>query len=157
MITLHDILSTYQGSDGDQTRAVFTELEQRGPAGIIALNLFRASKNSERAKLYRGGQRGKGSFKRKAYERKQWAMDNLARELGIHAEALDIRWGWRVDENQPFHRYVLYVDLPTGQASFHSAVRGKGPDYPDKWDGVRAATPQRICAYCAKLLEGAPA
>jgi hypothetical protein len=151
---LAEILATYSGSDGDRTKALYAELETHGPAGIVALNLFRACKNSERAKVYRGGQRGRGSYKSMAYDRKQWAIDNLAAVLDQHAAALGIVWGWGVDPQQSFHRDVLYVDLPGGQVSFHTAPRGKGPDYPGQWDGVRGMGPQRICAFCAQVLEG---
>lgn len=153
MPDLASITATYEGSDGDRTKALYVELEARGPIGIVAMNLFRACKNSARAKVYRGGIRGKGSYKSMAYDRKQWAIDNLARVLGEHAAGLGMTWGWGVDEAQSYHRDVLYVDLPTGQVSFHTTPRGQGPDYVGKWDGVRGASPQRICTFCAQVLE----
>lgn len=145
----------YMGSDGDATKALYDELEKLGPMGIVAINLFRAQKNSERAKKYRGGIRGQGSFKDMAYARKQWAMENLARTLTQHAQGCGITWGWGVDEKQEFHRQVLYVDLPPGQVSFHTERRGLGPDYPGKWDGVRDASPTRVCNFVASVLEPA--
>lgn len=157
MRDLASILSIYEGSNGDATKALYAELEQRGPLGIVALNLFRANKNSARAKVYRGGIRGKGSFKSMAYERKQWAIDNLVSVLTQHAEALGITWGWGVDEKQEYHRHVLYVEAPTGQISFHVRDRGDGPDYAAGWDGVRGASPQRACSLAARVLEGAMA
>lgn len=151
---LHEVLRVYTGSDGDATRALYARLEQLGPAGEIALNLFRAQKNSERAKVYRGGARGQGSYRGMAYDRKQWAMNNLVGILGAHAEACGIRWGWADDPEQEYHRAILYVDLPTGQqVSFHAAARGAGPDYPGKWDEASGTAPTRICGWCAKLLE----
>ena len=45
--------------------------------------------------------------------------------------------------------WVLYLDLPTGQVSFHAPARGPGPDYPGEWDGQLGATPQRIDAAIA--------
>ena len=56
-LQLHRVMQTYQGSDGEATRALYAELQQRGPVGVIAVNLFRAQKNSARAKVYRGGVR----------------------------------------------------------------------------------------------------
>lgn len=40
---------------------------------------------------------------------------------------------------------VLYFDLPTGQASFHSARHG-APDYAAEWDGQKGASAPRIAA-----------
>jgi len=154
MSAIGEVLAAYEGSDGDATRALFARLEAIGPAGVVALNLFRASKNSARAKVYRGGMRGRGSFKGMAYDRKAWAVDNLAKVLGTHGEGLGLRWGWGVDDKQPVHRDVLYVDLPTGQVSFHTAPRGAGPDYPGGWDGVPGMSAQRVCSWCARVLEG---
>lgn len=151
---LADVLATYTGSNGDATKALYAELEQRGPVGHVATNLFRACKASERAKVYRGGQRGRGSFKGMAYDRKQWAMDNLAGALVDHAAALGLTWGWGIDAKQEFHRDVLYIDLPNGQVSFHTAGRGRGPDYPGAWDGMPGQSATRICGWVAQLLDG---
>ena len=61
----------YQGSDGELTRRYYTELENRvGILGLVAVNLFRAQNCSSRAKVYRGGVRGRGSYKSMAYEKK---------------------------------------------------------------------------------------
>lgn len=148
------VLRTYEGSDGDATKALYAQLERdHGAAGIVAVNLFRAQKASARAKVYRGGVPGRGSYRSMAYDRKQWAMDNLCWVLGEHAAALGIVWGWGVDAKQEFHRDVLYVDLPTGQVSFHTAVRGGGPAYERPWDGVRDASAQRICSWVGRLLD----
>ena len=130
-----DINEIYYGSNRDNTRQLYSLLESKGPLGIIALNLFRASKNNARAKVYRGGIPGKGSYKRMAYDRKQWSLGLLCDALSEYAEGAGIIWGWKVDTSQQVHSWVLYVDLPTGQVSFHSAQRGKGPDYPGDWDG----------------------
>ncbi|MDQ2084777.1 hypothetical protein RA307_31750 [Xanthobacteraceae bacterium Astr-EGSB] len=144
---LPEVVAVYTGSDGDATKALYGRLEQRGPIGAIAVNLFRACKASERAKVYRGrGYRGA------AYDRKGWALDNLCTALAQYNGVLGSPWGWGVDHAQPVHCFVLYVDLPTGQVSFHSAARGEGPDYPGQWDGVRGASADRICRWCARLL-----
>lgn len=153
MDDIANILAVYEGSDGDKTKALYQWLETFGPIGIVALNLFRACKNSSRAKKYRGGIRGQGSYKSMAYDRKQWAIDNLTRVLAEHAGALGIGWGWGVDASTPGYHAVLYVDLPTGQVSFHSPHRTSGPDYAGEWDGIRGASPQRICTFCARIQE----
>ncbi len=140
------VTGVYAGTDGDATKALFAKLERLGPIGVIAVNLFRAQKNSERAKVYRGRFRGS------AYDRKQWAMNNLASILAEHADAYGLRWGWGTDPAQSRHRVVLYVDLPTGQASFHTDIRGDGPDYGAEWDGARGKSPARICRWIVGLL-----
>lgn len=143
---LADVFRIYQGSDGEATKALYARLEKLGPKGIVAVNLFRACKASERAKVYRRG------YKSVAYEKKQWSMDNLCKALREHAVFLGMPWGWGLDPKQEFHRHVLYIELPTGQVSFHTAVQGDGPIYGKEWDGVRNAAPQRICTWVAQVL-----
>lgn len=149
---LAEVLATYNGSDGDRTKALYERLAERGPIGQIAVNLFRAQKASARAKVYRGGDNG-GRYRDQAYQRKQWAMNNLAAHLIEHAVAAGISWGWQEDAGQEYHKWVLYIDLPTGQASFHTQSRGKGPDYAERWDGIRGETVARICRFVACYLD----
>lgn len=154
--SLIEILRTYQGADGGATKALYQRLEALGHVGDLAVNLFQAQKASERAKLYRGGDRG-GSFRSQAYSRKQWAMDNLCAVLSDHAAAAGIAWGWGQDEMQERHKDVLYIELPTGQVSFHTEGRGEGPTYAGQWDGVRDASPDRILRWIAQVLDAAEA
>jgi len=149
--TLIDIVRIYEGSDGDATKALYARLEQLGAVGVVALNLFRANKCSARAKVYRGGN-SKGRYRDMAYDRKQYSIDNLCKVLTEHAGSLGIVWGWGHDPAQEFHDAVLYVEIPTGQVSFHTKPRGEGPDYPNQWDGVRGASPGRVCRWIARLL-----
>ena len=144
------VAEIYAGSNGDATKALYDRLTLRGPAGVVAVNLFRASKCSVRAKLYRPGR----GHRTAAYDRKQWSIDNLVAALQGQASALGLVWGWAVDPDQAYHRHVLYIDLPTGQVSFHSEKRGDGPDYPAKWDGMRGASPGRIIRWVADVLGG---
>lgn len=141
------VLATYNGSAGDATKALYAELERLGALGQVAVNLFRAQKNSARAKVYR-----KRGYTAAAYERKQWAMNNLAEILEAKADICGIGWGWGEDATQPVHNKVLYVDLPTGQVSFHTDTRGDGPPYIGEWDGVRDASVDRLCRWIARLL-----
>lgn len=142
-----DILSIYEGSDGGKTTGLYAALEQLGPAGHVAVNVFRANKSSQRAKAYRG------KYKGMAYDRKQWSIENLVKALQEHAASIDMWWGWREDPEQAMHRWVFFVELPTGQVSFHTAVKLDGPDFPEAWDGVRGVSPMRICRWCADLIE----
>lgn len=151
-MTLSEIMKVFDGSDGAATTAMYDRLKAMGPAGDIAVNLLRAQKTSSRAKVYRGrGYRGA------AYDTKQWAMSNLAALLLQHGPALGIGWGWGEDDKQPVHKAVLYVDLPTGQVSFHTASRGDGPDYAGKWDGSTMQAGSRICCWAARLFLAVPA
>lgn len=156
MTSFADVLSIYEASNADATRALYADLERLGAMGTIAVNLFRAQKASQRAKVYRGGN-GHGSYRSQAYGKKQWSMDQLAAALTAHGRDFDLRWGWQEDAAQPFHIWVLYVDLPEGQVSFHTADRGQGPDYPHPWDRAHGMGPARICRFVARLLDGVPA
>jgi hypothetical protein len=147
------VRNVYYGSDGAATRALYAHLETLGPIGQVALNLFRASKSSERAKVYRGGAPGRGSYRGMAYGRKEWSLTNLLDVLERNSDALGICYGWGPDDATPGFPWVLYVDLPTGrQVSFHAAARGRGPDYPGQWDGVRDASAERIILWCEQVL-----
>jgi hypothetical protein len=152
MSAVVDMMLIYEGSDSAATKALYDRLAALGPAGAIATNVFRAMKASERAKKYRGGN-GHGSYRGQAYEKKQWSMGLLADALTAHANSIGLTWGWAEDDEQTFHRWVLYVDLPTGQVSFHTSPRGDGPVYPGQWDRVTGAGPYRICRWIAALLE----
>jgi len=149
MDTIVEVLRIYDGSDGTATSALYKRLEQLGPLGTVAVNLFRAQKCSERAKVYRG--RG---YRDEAYRRKQWSMDNLCEALHQHAVALNIQWGWKIDPDQSYHSWVLYVELPSGQVSYHTDKRGKGPDFAGEWDQHRGVSPQRIIKFVANVIEG---
>lgn len=146
---LGTVLSIFQGSDAQATIALYEDLKTLGAAGLIAMELFRAQKASARAKVYRGG-----GFRGKAYDKKEWAMNNLARALAAHGE---LYWGWKQDPAQEFHNWVLYVDLPNGQVSFHAAARGDGPDYAGDWDGIKNMSPTRICRFVADVFSRVPA
>ncbi len=146
-----DIAIVYNGSNGDATKALYAKLEKVGPLGVVAMNLFRALKASSRAKVYRG--RG---YRDAAYDKKAWSMDNLCRVL-VAQEDLGIEFGWGRDEKAVGFENVLYVDIPTGQMSFHTDRRGDGPDYPGAWDGAEKTGPERICRWCELLLLSADA
>lgn len=144
---LRNVAAVYDGSDGDATKQLYARLEALGIAGFVAMNLFRACKASQRAKLYRRRQKGS------AYGKKQWSMDNLCTALTNRGSAAGIdRWGWGRDDKAVGYEHVLYVELPTGQVSFHTDRRGVGPDYPGVWDGCKASG-GRIVQWCARLLD----
>lgn len=135
----------YDGSDGDLTKSYYAELLKHGARGAVALNLFRAHKASMRAKIYRGRYRGM------AYEKKEYSLGLLIDALKQHGPDLNVTFGWKPDPNTPIGSsdasWILYIDLPTGQVSFHSPSRGFGPDYPGEWDG-KPLSDVRILAYC---------
>ena len=148
-----ELVRAYQGSDGDATAALYVRLQKLGPSGQLAINLFRAHKSSARAPVSRGRAPGGGSYRGRAYERTQWALDNLTSILIEHGAACGIRWGWGIDVGE-FNPHVLYVELPSGQVSFHNPWRGNGPDYAGVWDGMRGQGADRICRWAARLLCG---
>lgn len=142
-----DVLRIYVGSDGVATKVLYEHLRELGPIGEVAINLFRAQKASERAKVYRGG-----GYREAAYDKKDWSVDNLCNHLTDHASALALIWGWSRDEATIGFEHVLYIDLPTGQVSFHAPRRHSGPDYPGEWDGKRGQSPARIVKWVAQVL-----
>lgn len=143
------IIRIFEGSDGEATAALYRHLETSGPAGVVAVNLFRAQKNPSRAKVYRGG-----GYRGMAYDRKQWAMENLCNALAENPIPDIARWGWGEDPDQPVHNAVLYIDLPTGQVSFHTGTRGDGPTYAGDWDGMRGHSADRILRWVARIAGG---
>ncbi len=146
------VYETFFGSDGQATVELYNRLRLLGNAGIVAMNLCRACKNSSRAKQYRGGIRGQGSYKHLAYGRKQYAMSELCIILEHLDPSAGLVWGWKADPEQEIYRWVLYVDIPTGQVSFHTVTRGTGPDYPSEWDGQHKSA-ERIIAWVEMLLQ----
>jgi len=143
--------SAYYGSDAEQTRALYRDLATYGPLGVLAVHLLQALKASVRAKRYRGAAgRGQPRYRRLAYDKKIWAIGEVVRAL---AHCPQIRYGWAMDTQQPFYRHVLYVDLPTGQVSFHMGQRGAGPTYVGLWDGTPMNEP-RIVSFGQHVLDG---
>jgi hypothetical protein len=51
------------------------------------------------------------------------------------------------------HHHILYVDLPTGQVSFHTGTRGEGPDYAGEWDGAKGTAAERVCRFVAGVFK----
>ncbi len=155
-IDIGDIYRIYKGSDGAITKMFYDELQTLGPKGVVAVNLFRALKASERAKQYRGGD-GNRSFRSMAYEKKSWSISVLSGILEVHATSMRLIWGWGIDDflrkrDDP-HHHVLYVELPNGQVSFHNGQRHGGPMFMGKWDGARGQGPGRICNWIASILK----
>lgn len=139
-------IEIYEGSNGEATKALYDKLQTIGPLGIVAANLFRAQKASSRAKEY------SRRFKGTAYDKKNWSMGNLVDALLVHGGNLGIGFGWKLDPKASFHEWVLYVELPNGQVSFHSAARGQGPDYAGDWDGSGLSA-QRIVTWVQTVLD----
>ena len=145
-------LEVFHQKNGDVTKAYYAHLDSLGLRGQIGTSLFRAQKRSSAAKSYRGGR-----FRRAAYDVKNWSITEIVRLLYGNEARHGLTWGWKRDPNTPGYAWVLYVDLPTGQVSFHSAERLSGPDYAGDWDGVRDASVTRILEYCDSLVTEAVA
>jgi hypothetical protein len=148
-------LDVFLGSDAEVTKAYYAALAKRGPAGDVAVNLMRAQKCSTRAKKYRGGIRGVGSYRSMAYETKSWAMENLCKVLAEHGKRLRIRFGWKLDPDVLFGErpsWVLYIDLPQGQVSFHCPSRLSPHDYAGEWDREHRSE-ERVIAFCDSVFQ----
>jgi len=143
-------LEVFTQNDGDVTKAYYAELAKLGPAGELAVALFRAQKRSSRAKEYR-----RGKWRRAAYDVKNWSLGEVDRLLTAHAAELGIAWGWKFDPDTPGFEWVLYVDLPTGQCSFHSSNRLSNKDYSGEWDR-RHHSAERIIRFCDAVSRNNP-
>ncbi len=137
--------TVYEESSGALTRRLSSSCTGAAPAGHVAALLFSAQKASRRAKRY-----GPTAFRALAYERKGAALRALCATLARHGTALQLTFGWGRDDGA-LHPWVLYVDLPLGQVSFHSSERYDGPDYQGQWDGRRMSE-ARIIAYCDQVM-----
>ena len=145
----------FDGSDAKATKAFYTELARRGPAGLVAANLMRAQKASTRAKRYHGGIRGVGSYSSLAYISKSNAMLNLCKILEEHGRRLRIRFGWKLDPDVLFGTrpsWMLYIELPQGQVSFHCPERLSAHDYAGNWDRQRKSE-ERVIEFCQRVFE----
>jgi len=134
--------AVFDRSDGTLTRMYLARLERLGEEGKIAARLFRVQKSSSSAKVYSPEHRDH------AYNRKSEVMDTLTSSLMKYKQ---FPWGWKRDPNQTYAPWVLYVDLPQGQVSFHSRELGFGPDYSGEWDGEHESE-SRILQFCDSLL-----
>lgn len=148
MQTTISVRSAYYGSDGQVTVALMDKLLACGDDGVLAVLLFKAQKASTRAKKYRGGD-GRKSYRSMAYDRKNKTLMDLAAFLD---ETGGESWGWGRDWKTPGFSWVLYVDLPTGQCSFHSATRGPGRDYDGRWE-PRKASELVVIEYCELVMQ----
>ena len=87
-----------------------------------------------------------------AYDKKNWSIGQLADILCAEGEQFGLTFGWREDEHQEYHKWVFYVDLPTGQCSFHIEKRGIGPDYTKPWR-PDSASATAIISFCQKVFD----
>lgn len=148
---LAEVRDVYYASNADATKALYARLNALGLAGELASNLMRACKTSERAKVYRGR-----SHRGASYDRKAWSVENACRLLGQDAAACGVSaWGWKRDPDPPpGFEWVIYIEIPTGQVSYHAPTRGDGPDYPGEWDGQHSSA-GRVITWAARLLAAA--
>jgi hypothetical protein len=146
----------FEGSDAAKTKAYYARLTAQGPYGIIAAFLMRAQKASTRAKKYHGisplwSKGHRVSYRDLAYERKGISLQQLNDALEDHEKTVNIPFGWKEDPKQPYARWVLYVDLPQGQVSFHNTMPYSARIYPRDWDRQHASA-ERIFAFCEAVM-----
>ena len=133
----------FHQQNGEVTKNYYAKMNSKGLPGQLAVALFRAQKRSTAAKKYR-----RGKFSHAAYDVKNWSLSEVCRILAVmQAFESAPRWGWKRDPKTSGYEWVLYVELPTGQCSFHSPERLNGPDYGGEWDGI-GMSQERICRYC---------
>lgn len=138
----------FKQNDGEVTKAYYAELNSASLLGQLAVALFRAQKRSTAAKKYRGGK-----FRHAAYSVKNWSLSEICRIMSLVTHVgYDFKWGWKRDPNTPGFEWVLYVDLPVGQCSFHTADRLNGPDYQGEWNPILTSE-QSILAFCDSILK----
>lgn len=135
------VRDAYHGSDAVKSKRLYRRLEEKGRDGELAAQLLRSQKASSRAKQYRR------DYKDYAYSKKGEGLARLCELLGQS----DHRWGWGLDPSQEDAPYVLYVDLPNGQISFHAVNRGEGPEYSGDWDREHASE-ARIIRFAESIL-----
>lgn len=133
----------FNGNNGDVTKSYYSELNAKGIHGQLATALFRAQKRSTAAKRYKGRK-----FTRAAYDVKNWSLTEICRICQL---TTDFIWGWKYDAKTINFEWVLYVDTPMGQVSFHSGERLEGPDYSNEWDGQRLGR-ERILRFCDSVM-----
>lgn len=143
----------YAHSGGEETQALFAELEALGAMGVLAKNLFRAQKCTQRAL-----DQAATVWAHYAMGRKRWALDQLLDQLRVTppAELPGITYGWvsDLDAGDPERPYALVVTLPTGTVSFRSKILHPGPTLPRAaWDGADMPTiVARILAFVDLVL-----
>ena len=139
----------FRQKDGDVTKAYYATMNLKGLSGQLAVSLFRAQKRSTAAKTYR-----RGKWRHAAYDVKNWSLSEICRILSaMQAFELAPNWGWRRDPNTPNFEWVLYCDLPKGQASFHSSERLNGPDFKGDWKPIPGSE-ESILAFCDSIWDG---
>jgi hypothetical protein len=134
----------YLGSHGGRTRSYLSKLEKLGWEGKVAAQVFRAQKASSRAKAYKGGLTNV-SYSDLAYDAKAKAISRLCELLA--EDPTRMTWGWKEDPSEDYAPWVLYVELPNGQVSFHSRERMTGPNFVGKWDEAYDSD-LRILQFC---------
>lgn len=140
----YEVADAFYGSDSNKTKKLMRELERRGPQGLLAASLFRAQKASTRAKDY------PGPFRDYAYADKNEHIATLCELLDQN----EYSWGWGIDRRCHFPD-VLYIDLPTGQVSFHAVERLWGDDYPGEWDMTQSSE-KNVIEFAQQVLDMVP-
>ena len=139
----------FNQSDGDITKGYYAAMNNKGIKGQLAVALFRAQKRSTAAKKYR-----RGKWRHAAYDIKNWSISEICRILNaMQAFEMAPEWGWKRDPNTPGFEWVLYVETPKGQCSFHSPDRLHGPDFKGEWKPIPNSE-QSILAFCDSIWDG---
>lgn len=145
--------AAYEATDYSETRSYLRALANAGRLGRIAAALFAAMRASTDAKterrLAKGDPLAEITVSRAGYARKRLAMQKVCELLAHNAAGL--AWGWGNDRRQADCPFVLFVDLPQGQVSFHTPEKLMGPEYAGRWDRA-CQNRERVLAFCDALL-----
>lgn len=153
---LRHLLSAQEASDRAKSRAANGKHRREFRAGAYGEHNYRTSRDA----------------RERDYSEKE---EHLTKACELLATGqFDVPWGWGLDtlprtvrsDDYDYWHYgplptktmaVLYVQLPTGQVSFHSAHVGRGPKYRDGWDGEQGMSLLRITKAIDELADGGSA
>lgn len=142
--------SVFELNHPEKTKEFYAKISESGGIGFIAVALYRVQKYSMMAKTF--PYRGKKGKRFISYAKKNYRIESLVETLIKYPDA-GVTFGWGIDNKKSKNKWVLYVDLPNGQVSFHTPIgRLAGPDYAAGWCGVIGASERRIFELCDKLL-----
>ena len=151
---LSRVSEAFNTSSSPLSRQLCKELDSMGTMGQLASLLFKAEKASKQANSYSG----QAPISRRPYcdyshDRMRKMLMEVVRLLDTYAMAIDIAWGWSMNDESGKPPWKLCIELPTGLVTFRMRDRRLGPDY-----GLGAEdechNPEHITAFCAGVLDG---
>ena len=113
---LNKVSEPFSTSNAPSSRGPCRDLDSMGPMGQLASLLFKAEKASKQANSYSGeapvSQQPYGDYSK---DRMKGMLMEVIRLLDVHANDLEIYWGWKANEKPNSPPWALCMDLPIGQ------------------------------------------